>query len=61
MLDLNDLFLWTTRREQDFPWVKKREVALQIKQKGNRWLRLAEVCSLEFLQNYCPSNTRHFL
>ena len=40
---------------------KKREVALQIKQKGNRRLRLVEACSLEFLQNYCPSNTRHFL
>ena len=43
--------------KQDCPCKKKLEGALQIRQTSNRRLKLVEVCSLKFLQNYFQCET----
>ena len=44
-------------KKKDCPCKKKLEGALQIRQTNNRRLKLVEVCSLKFFQNYFQCRT----
>ena len=50
-------FCEISSKKQDCPCKKKLEGALQIRQTSNRRLKLVEVCSLKFLQNYFQCKT----
>ena len=52
ILTSNDLFLWTSYREQGCPCVRKARRCPQIMKTNGRRLKLVEVCSLKFSYDY---------